>query len=119
MPKKPRIKLVKGSLDVMILKSLSWGRMHGYAVSRWIQEVTEEDLQIEEGALYPALHRLERRGWLEAEWGLSENNRRAKFYRLTAEGRRRLRAESASWTRFVAAVTKVLDATEQPVWVRS
>ena len=115
----PALEVFKGTLDVLILKALSWGAMHGYAVSRWIRDITDEALTIEEGALYPALHRLERRGLLEAEWDLTENNRQAKFYRLTAEGRRRLRAETASWVRFAEAVGRVLTATSRPMWARS
>jgi len=115
----PALEVLKGTLDVLILKSLSWGAMHGYAVSRWIRDVTDDALTIEEGALYPALHRLERRGLLEAEWDLTDNNRQAKFYRLTAEGRGRLRTETASWVRFAEAVGRVLTAKEQPVWARS
>src|ERR1041385_4909498 len=98
----------------MVLKTLTWGPQHGYAIARWIQQVTDDVLQIEEGSLYPALHRAERRGWIESEWGASENNRRAKFYRLTTEGRRQLRAESASWSTFAQAVSKVLGATTAP-----
>src|ERR687889_1564533 len=89
--------LLQGTLDVLILKALSWGPMHGYAVARWLQQVTDDVLQIEEGSLYPALHRLERRGWVESEWGVSENNRRAKFYRHTAAGRAQLPAEAPAW----------------------
>ena len=107
MPK-PNVDLLQGTLDVLILKTLSWGPMHGYGIARWVQQVTEDVLQIEEGSLYPALHRLERRGFVEAEWGLSENNRRAKYYTLTAQGRQALRAEATSWATFAAAVGKVL-----------
>ena len=103
------LELLQGTLDVLILKTLSWGPRHGYAVARWIQEVSEDVLRVEEGALYPALHRLERRGWIESEWGLSENNRRAKYYQLTPAGREALRAEAARWTRYAAAVFKVLE----------
>jgi PadR family transcriptional regulator, regulatory protein PadR len=113
MPKTP-IDLLQGTLDLLILKTLSWGPAHGYAVARWIEELTGEVLQIGEGSLYPALHRLEERGWIESEWQLSPNNRRAKFYRLTVQGRGQLRAEAATWGRFVEAVGKVLGATEQP-----
>ena len=101
--------LLQGTLDVLILKTLSWGAMHGYAVSRWIRQRTDDVLAVEDAALYQALHRLERRGWIEAEWGLSENNRRAKYYRLTAEGRRQLRAEATTWRRYAEAVFKVLE----------
>ena len=100
--------LLQGTLDVLILKTLSWGPRHGYAVARWIHAVSEDVLRVEEGALYPALHRLERRGWIESEWGLSENNRRAKYYQLTREGRAQLGAKSTSWARYAAAVTRVL-----------
>ncbi len=100
--------LMRGTLDVLVLKTLTGGPMHGYAVARWIKQVSDETLLVEEGALYPALHRLERRGWIEAEWGLSENNRKAKFYRLTSGGCRALEAETSSWDRYVDAVAKVL-----------
>ena len=112
------VDVLKGTLDVLILKTLSWGPAHGYAVSRWIREVTDQALHIEEGALYPALHRLEQRGWVSAEWGLSDNNRRARYYRLTPQGRAHLRREVSGWDRFAAAVSKVLSATEQPDWAR-
>jgi PadR family transcriptional regulator PadR len=112
------VDVLKGTLDVLILKTLSWGPAHGYAVSRWIREVTDQALQIEEGALYPALHRLEQRGWVSAEWGLSDNNRRARYYRLTPQGRAQLRREVSGWDRFAAAVSKVLSATQQPDWAR-
>ncbi len=113
MPKPP-VDLLQGTLDLLILKTLSWGPAHGYAVARWIEQLTGEVLQIGEGSLYPALHRLEEREWVEAEWRVSERNRRAKYYRLTAKGRAQLRVESASWERFVDAVAKVLRATDQP-----
>jgi transcriptional regulator len=101
--------LLQGTLDVLILKTLSWGPMHGYAVSRWIRQRTDEVLAVEDAALYQALHRLERKGWIEAEWGASEKNRRAKFYQLTPLGRRQLRAEADSWRRYAQAVFKVLE----------
>lgn len=113
----PKIEMVKGTLDILILKSLSWGPMHGYAVTRWIRETTDDALQVEEGALYPALHRMEERGWLQAEWGISENNRRAKFYDLTALGKRQLQIGSSRWTTFAESVAKILSATDRPVWV--
>jgi PadR family transcriptional regulator PadR len=97
-----------GALDALVLKTLSWGPRHGYAIARWLEEATAEALRIEEGSLYPALYRLERQGFIEAHWGLSELGRRAKFYRLTARGRARLHAETAQWARFAAAVSKVL-----------
>ena len=106
--------LLQGTLDLMILKAVSWGPRHGYAVARWIQQTTDDVLQVEEGSLYPALHRLEERGYVNAEWGLSDNNRRAKFYRLTTRGRAHLRAETSAWARFAAAVFKVVHAAPQP-----
>lgn len=100
--------LLQGTLDLLILKTLTWGPRHGYAVASWIRETTDQRLQIEEGALYTALHRMEKRGWLESEWGLSENNRRAKYYQLTSQGRKQLKAKTAVWTDYAAAVFKVL-----------
>ena len=100
--------LLHGTLDTLLLKTLSWGPRHGYAIARWIYDVSDDVLRVEEGALYPALHRLEKRGWIESEWGLSENNRKAKYYQLTHVGRRELRAKSSTWARYSAAVTKVL-----------
>src|SRR6266571_56237 len=108
---KPPIDLLQGTLDLLILKTLSWGPAHGYAVARWIQRLTGEALQVGEGSLYPALHRLEDRAWIESEWQLSEHNRRAKFYKLTVKGRLHLRAETATWHQFVEAVGRVLSAT--------
>jgi PadR family transcriptional regulator len=102
--------LIRGTLDVLILKSISGEPMHGYGVARWIKRVSGEELLVEEGALYPALHRLARKGWVESEWGVSENNRRAKFYSLTAQGRQALCNESMSWDRYVDAVTRVMSA---------
>jgi transcriptional regulator len=108
-----KVDLLQGTLDMLVLKALSWGSMHGYEVTRWLEERSGDALRIEEGSLYPALHRLARRGWVVAEWGVSENNRRAKYYTLTAEGRRQLRAEATSWEQFAAVVGKVL--ASQPV----
>ena len=102
------LELLQGTLDVLILKTLSWGPRHGYAVARWLHDTSDDALCVEEGALYPALHRMERQGWIESEWGLSENNRRAKFYQLTPAGRQQLRSKATSWSRYAAAVTKVL-----------
>ena len=100
-----------GTLDMMILKTLARGPQHGYAIAQFIQQASDEVLKVEEGALYPALHRLEVRGLLKAEWGASDNNRRAKFYRLTASGRRELEQEAAFWDRVAAAVTRVMQTT--------
>ena len=100
--------MLPGTLDMLILKTLSRGDMHGYAIVQFIHGASRDVLKVEEGALYPALHRLEVRGLLRAEWGTSENNRRAKYYRLTAAGRRELDDESAYWNRVAAAVTRVM-----------
>ena len=102
--------LLQGTLDVLILKTLSWEPMHGYAISRWIRQRTDDVLTVEDAALYQALHRLERKGLIESEWGLSENNRRAKYYHLTPAGRRQLKAELAAWRTYAHAVFRVLDA---------
>ncbi len=106
----PELDLVRGTLDLLILKTLSWGPMHGLAVSRWLEQTTKEQLQIEEGALYPALHRMEEKGWLEAEWGYTERNRKAKFYRISASGRKRLAAELTRWQRYTSVVGLVISA---------
>ena len=97
-----------GTLDMLVLKTLSRGAMHGYSIVQFIQEASLDVLRVEEGALYPALHRLEVRGWLRSEWGTSDNNRRAKFYRLTALGRRELDNEAEFWTKVATAVTRVM-----------
>ena len=102
--------LLRGTLDVLILKALSWGPRHGYAVAEWIKTVTDGDLLVEEGPLYTALHRLERNGWLSSEWGYSDNNRRAKYYELSRDGKKQLRAEVSSWERYARAVGKALAA---------
>ena len=108
------IDLLQGTLDLLVLKALSWDAMHGYNILDWLRRASSSELRIEDAALYPALHRLEARGLIEAEWGLSENNRRAKYYRLTSDGRRMLRAESANWRRYALVMGRVLDATRQP-----
>lgn len=102
--------LLRGTLDLLILRGLAWHPMHGYGVARWIEDVTDDVLRIEEGSLYPALHRLQKREWIESEWGLSENNRKARFYRLTRRGRAQLRAETDQFTRFARAVFKAIEA---------
>jgi len=109
----PTLDLLQGTLDLLVLKALSWGPAHGYSVATWIRERSDEAFLVEEGALYPALHRLERRGWVDSEWGLSENNRRAKYYELTSKGRGQLRAEVSVWERYVSAVGKVLRTAER------
>ena len=102
--------LLHGTLDTLVLKTLSWGPRHGYSIARWIQDATDDALQIGEGSLYPALYRMEKRGWIEAEWGSSETGRKVKFYRLTTEGRARLAVELEQYEQFSAAVGKVLFA---------
>lgn len=104
------MELIKGTLDAMVLKTLSWGPMHGYAVTRWIRNQSDGALDVDDAALYQALHRMEQRGWVQAEWGLSENNRKAKYYRLTARGRRQLAEQVRSIRRYAAALLKVLEA---------
>jgi transcriptional regulator len=105
---KTKADLLHGTLDALILKTLAWGPKHGYGVARWLREETDEELRIEEGSLYPALYRLEKRGWIEAEWGRSELGRRAKFYELTPRGLQELQRETREWARFAAAVSRVL-----------
>ena len=104
------LQLLQGTLDVLVLKTLPWGPRHGYAIARWIHERSDDALVVVDRALYVALHRLEERGWVEAEWGVSENNRRAKYYQLTRAGRAQLRAQTDTWTRYAEAVFKVLGA---------
>ena len=103
--------LFTGTLDLLILKAVSWGPSHGYAIGRWIRETTEDELNVQEGALYPALHRLERRGLLSEEWRATDTGRQAKFYALTTAGRAHLRAESGRWSRYSRAVTRALAAS--------
>lgn len=105
------VDLLQGTLDVLVLRTLAWKPMHGYAVTGWIRERTEGTIEIEDAPLYKALHRLEKAGSVSAEWGLSENNRRARYYRLTAAGRQRLKAEESAWRRYAAAVFRVLEPT--------
>ena len=104
------LQLLQGTLDVLILKTLSWGPRHGYEIARWIKATTGAELQVEDRALYVALHRMEERGWLEAEWGVTGNNRRARFYELTAAGRRQLAAEKADWERMTSIMHALLHA---------
>ena len=101
---------ISGTLDLLILKTLTWGPRHGYAIARWLEDTTNDALQIEEGSLYPALYRLERRGLIEASWGTSEIGKRIKIYALTKAGRAQLKSESAEWSQFSAAVAKVMGA---------
>jgi PadR family transcriptional regulator PadR len=107
--------LLQGTVELLVLKTLSWGPMHGYGIASWIERVTDDALRVEEGSLYPALYRMSAKGWITAEWGLSENNRRAKYYRLTNDGRRQFRRQSSGWQRFAAAVDKAMSSTVGPV----
>ena len=109
------IDLMQGSLDVIVLKTLSWQPMHGFGIARWIQRVTDDALQVEEGSLYPSLYRMENKGWVKAEWRITENNRRAKYYRLTAAGKRQLAESVETWDVFAEAMTKIMRARPQPV----
>jgi len=102
----------RGAIELLVLKAVSWGPMHGYAIAKWIQQTTDDALRVEEGSLYPALHRLEDKGFVEPEWGLSDSNRRAKFYSITALGRKALRSEIQSWTLYAAAIAKVIVAPQ-------
>ncbi len=108
------LEIVRGTLDLILLKTLSWEPMHGVGIVRWIEQVTQRQLLVEEGALYPALHRLEARGWLASEWGLADTGRRAKFYRLTPRGRRQLANEASRWTRYATAMSRILLAPAAP-----
>lgn len=105
-----RIDLLQGTLDMLILKALSWESKHGYGIVSWLEHTSGAALVIEEGSLYPALHRMNKRGWVKAEWGVSENNRRARYYTLTAAGRKQLQAETAAWDRFAGVIARVLTA---------
>ena len=103
-----KVDILQGTLDMLILKTLSRGEMHGYEVARWIKQTTDDALQVEEGSLYPALYRIEKKGWIKSEWGASENNRKAKFYSLTQAGRKQLQIESSGWKRLTEAIGKVM-----------
>ena len=109
---KPHDSLIPGTLNVLILKALTGGSLHGYAISKWIQQASDDVLRVEEGVLYPALHKLEKEKWLRAEWGVNDTGRRAKFYSLTPLGKRKLQAEVARWKRSSQAVSTVLDIEE-------
>jgi PadR family transcriptional regulator PadR len=104
-----RIDLPQGTLDLLILRTLASGSQHGWAISQRIQQISDDVLQVQQGSLYPALHRLERRGWIKSSWDVSDNNRRAKFYQLTAAGRKQFEAEKVDWRKLVAAVAQVLE----------
>jgi PadR family transcriptional regulator, regulatory protein PadR len=112
------LELLQGTLDLLVLKTLTWGPAHGYDVARWIQDVTGDVLRVEEGSLYPALHRLEKRKYLKSSWGLSRNNRRAKYYEITAKGREALAREASAWTVFTQAVASVMTSADRPAWAK-
>jgi transcriptional regulator len=105
-----RLDLLQGTLDMLLLKALQFEPLHGYAIARRVQQLSEDALRVEEGSLYPALHRMEERGLVESDWGISENNRRARYYRLTRAGRKRLEAEAGEWKRLSLAITRVMEA---------
>jgi PadR family transcriptional regulator PadR len=111
--------LLQGTLEMLVLKTLSWGPMHGYGIASWIESETDDVLQVEEGSIYPALYRMARKGWIKSEWGVSENNRRAKFYHLSPEGRHQLLEQTSGWHRLTAAVDKAITSTVAPTWARS
>ena len=111
MGKSSKGDLLQGTLDLLILKTLALGPQHGWGISQRIQQISEDVLQVNQGSLYPALHRLEEPGWIDSEWGVSDTNRQAKFYRLTRAGQRQLGVEAAQWARITAAVGRILDAT--------
>lgn len=110
--------LLQGTVELLVLKTLSWGPMHGYGIASWIESATDDVLHVEEGSLYPALYRMARKGWIKAEWGLSDNNRRAKFYHLTAEGRGQFRDQTSGWQRFSGAVSRAVTSSVAPSWAR-
>ncbi len=112
LPENPKSDLLQGTLDVLILKIVALGPVHGYAIAQRLQQISRDVLQVQQGSLYPALHRLEKRGWLRAEWAASETGRDARFYALTREGRRQLEDQRANWNRLSAAVTAVLNTAE-------
>ena len=106
--------LLQGTLELLILRALGWNEAHGYGIARWIEHATDDALRVEEGSLYPALHRMAAKGWVESDWGVSENNRRAKFYRLTRDGQAQLREKTKGWNRMVDVVGKALTAPAGP-----
>ena len=104
----------QGAIELLILRTLSWGPQHGFAIARWIQDTTDDVLQLEEGSLYPTLHRLEDKGWISSSWGQSSNNRRARFYELTALGKKQLVSETRDWWLYADAIAKVLKSASKP-----
>ncbi|HVT37693.1 MAG TPA: PadR family transcriptional regulator [Gemmatimonadaceae bacterium] len=114
MPESRDLDLLQGTLDLMILRALSWGQMHGFGIAKYLHKTTDGVLEVDDGALYPALHRMDHRGLISSAWGVTANGRRAKYYQLTPHGRRQLRTRVAAWDRYVDALTKVIHATMQP-----
>jgi PadR family transcriptional regulator PadR len=114
----PATDRLHGTIDTLVLKTLTFGPRHGYAIARWLGEQTNGALVIEEGSLYPALYRMSRKGWIKARWGLSDNNRRAKFYQLTSEGRRQFREQISGWQRLAAAVSQAVTSKVAPSWAK-
>jgi transcriptional regulator len=110
--------LLQGTVELLVLKTLSWGPMHGYGIAAWIEAATDDVLRVEEGSLYPALYRMTRKRWIRGEWGVSENNRRAKYYELTAEGRRQLAEQTRGWTRLAGAVSRAVTTSDAPSWAK-
>ena len=110
--------LLQGTVELLVLKTLSWGPMHGYGIASWIESATDDALSVEEGSLYPALYRMERKGWIAASWAISENNRRAKYYELTPAGRKQFREQSTGWQHFASAVTKAVTTKSAPSWAK-
>jgi PadR family transcriptional regulator, regulatory protein PadR len=109
---------LQGTLELLILKAVSWGPVHGYGIARWIEQTTEDVLRVEDGSLYPALYRLTRKGWLQGEWGVTETNRRAKYYTLTPSGRRQLTEQVSGWHRLALAVTHAVNSRHAPAEAR-
>src|ERR1041384_5899555 len=110
--------LLQGTVELLVLKTLSWGPMHGYGIASWIESATDDVPSVEEGSLSPALYRMSRKGWIKAQWGVTENNRRAKYYHLTAEGRRQFRDQTSGWQRFAGAVTQAVTPRAIPSWAK-
>jgi transcriptional regulator len=110
--------LLQGTVELLVLKTLSWGPMHGYGIASWIESATSDVLRVEEGSLYPALYRMSRKGWITGEWGISENNRRAKYYHLTPEGRRQFTEQATGWHRLADAVSRAVGTTQAPSWAQ-
>jgi transcriptional regulator len=110
--------LLQGTVELLVLKTLSWGPMHGYGIASWIETATGDVLRVEEGSLYPALYRMTRKGWIKARWRVSENNRRAKYYHLTADGKREFREQIFGWQRLAAAVSQAVTSTVAPSWAK-